>query len=667
MLQAFPHVERFRPSRKASMARKINEEDSGFESLHTLVGMEAYEIEELIPKLSLDQLNDLISASLEGDAAAAKEIISAVADDPDESKDDDKKPVEDEPFNSLLVPKVERAKSKQNAKTLKKSESGKRTDNTATYAVGDEVAVNGHEATIKTPKGPGGTVGVMINGETKMVDKKDVHALEEGVMGMTGMKSLRRIQELAGLPPTAGEDEMGDYGYDQPEPIESPEPEISAPASPLAAGPTDLSGMDNVDLVSPDAGADMGYDEPDYGPSADDVAADYGAAMGDAPMAPAATGFDAPLAAGPTAPLAAPASPLSVGGGTMAGMPGLAGPTMGGDEEAALEQAITDIENMIPNVKISGFKSLVARLEGLLALAKNAGRAALTESEGRRKKPDDFGHSAVTDPDPRDAHEWLGGQDDDLSDLGFGRKSKHVFDEDTDEFDNEDDMRAAHEWLGGDDDDDLSDLGFGRKSKHVFDEGSQDDDLFGDGEDHRDADDWLGGQDDDLGDLGLGRKRKHVFDEDKLGDRDVLKRARDIMARGGAVDDAPADAKPKEELVGRKTLFDYMREAESTETLGANRNDAIKTMQARMGAGTTTQAASATLDNMVRTGTIKMQGSAYTMEPVDDEVFKTNMNASSAPTGQKKPQPGASANPGSVTTNPGANVQGTANPAYQGG
>lgn len=77
------------------------------------------------------------------------------------------------------------------------------------FGVGEDADVNGEEAVVAEPDGPSDTIGVLINGEMKMVDKDDVRPLEEAVLGVSRMPGLRQMMELAFQLPT-GEDKSDD-------------------------------------------------------------------------------------------------------------------------------------------------------------------------------------------------------------------------------------------------------------------------------------------------------------------------------------------------------------------------------------------------------------------------------------------------------------------------
>lgn len=474
-------------------------------SLKDLVGIEGDQVAELIEKLDADQLTDLVDACSRGDADEVRKIIGGEMEGKEESGSD-------EEFSPLLSPKEKlkaQAKKKQR-KAQDNNELGEDTDTVHTFNIGDTVLVDGEEATVKIPSAPGDTVGVMIDGELKMVDKSKVN-LAEGVLGMSGMPGLKphgdpdlqRIRELAGL----GRDENS---YDAPEPAEFPE--------------------------EPDA---MAHD--DMG-----AADEFGDTLHGGMEAP---GADIPALPAPTA------SPMSAMPSTASMAPPMPG-AMDGEEDdsVALDNAISEIEGLIPGVRISEYKTLVARLKALVSMAESAGKAALTESQKRRMAENAASEKPKATP------------------KGFGR------------------------------------------GKYV---------------------------------------------EDKISPKDGEKK--------------PETKKDGDEDVTRKTLLDYLKETDGLETLGMNRQDALRAIQNRLGPSASPQQANQAFTAMFTSGHIKQQNGRFMMPSTDDETFRTqvaqtgpantgNASTQSAPTDDQ-----GQGNMGSQgQTQQTGNNQGGNNPAYQG-
>lgn len=65
--------------------------------------------------------------------------------------------------------------------------------------VSEHVIYQNQLVEVRIQRGPHNTVGIVLNGKLKMVDKKEITHLDEHVMGMTAMPTLGRIKQLAGL------------------------------------------------------------------------------------------------------------------------------------------------------------------------------------------------------------------------------------------------------------------------------------------------------------------------------------------------------------------------------------------------------------------------------------------------------------------------------------
>ena len=145
-----------------------NAEDMGFvEGLKKFLNIkDSHQIQSIIESLGTDQLSELAHAVNIGDKAKVLAIYYA-------SKEQ-KLP---ESVNRLNVGDL-------------------------VYVMHDDKKV---KARVKIPNGPGDTVGVMIGNKMKMKDRANISLTEDlgGVMGMTMLPGLARMQELAGLSPTS--------------------------------------------------------------------------------------------------------------------------------------------------------------------------------------------------------------------------------------------------------------------------------------------------------------------------------------------------------------------------------------------------------------------------------------------------------------------------------
>jgi len=141
-----------------------------------LLDINDQEVQELIEKLNVDQLTELANAVTTGDKRKALMIYYA-------------------------------------------SQDQKMSESVNSLNVGDLVYIGNKKGRVKIPNGPGDTVGVMIGKKMKMIDRENISLTEAGVMGMTMLPGLARMQELAGLCPS-GTDDTGSVTA---EVIEEPE------------------------------------------------------------------------------------------------------------------------------------------------------------------------------------------------------------------------------------------------------------------------------------------------------------------------------------------------------------------------------------------------------------------------------------------------------------
>lgn len=571
----------------------MNEDgDMDFEftsALTKLLGVKEDDVADIIEKLSVDELTDLVDACVNGDAQAAKEIIGSETESEDELNASDDE--HDGMFNHMLsknkIKKIDKSTKDRILKKSKEIEIGEEVDPAVTFNIGDTVSVNGEEATIKIPSAPRDTIGVMINGELKMVDKKNVRTLEEAVLGMTAMPGLKpnndlqRIRELAGM--------RDEDSFDAPEPAEFPnQPPMTPPMS-------DMHDMDdgmNDDAMGMD-GDDMGMDHtssiemPDMIDHHDDV------------------------------PMVSPVTTL----------PSMASMDTGLEDAVALDNAISDIEGLIPNVKISEYKTLVARLKALVSMAENAGKAALTE-----------GRKVLGESVKLTYHKMLGSHN--VNKNGSFHRSFPT------EYDAEQYVKKnqgkSHEELAKIDEDvelekvkDYKSMSRDEKMQYHRREMNAADGKFPAAyQHHKDQ-------------LARFKNRKTV--EDKITPKSVPALSPKV--------EQPASM-DKSTDVTRKTLMDYVRENDEMETIGANRNDALKSFQAKMGAGSTPQKANQAFDAAVAAGTVQQKNGKFQMTPMSDTDFDksvvkpataakpVNQNTQRSTSSNNQPEQTSNAEPG---------------------
>jgi len=205
----------------------------------TMLGIQNDAVEELIGMLDADALTDLNDAVANNNKAHAEEIINSVDTDED--------------VNPLFRDgNDDEAKVRQ-----KKRKHRRRVAHDYEYNHGDDVQVlitepqkttdgqsklktRWEDGTVYLPNGPDGTVGVKIQGKSKMVDRKKVRRLEENVLGLVGVPSLDRMQQLAGIQPAGVTSE-----------VVTSEPEANQQIDPCTAAQQAMAALDVVESVLP--------------------------------------------------------------------------------------------------------------------------------------------------------------------------------------------------------------------------------------------------------------------------------------------------------------------------------------------------------------------------------------------------------------------------------
>jgi hypothetical protein len=550
--------------------------EGGFDfaaSLKTMLGIEDNEVEEIIEKLSVDELSDLIDACLKKNKQVAREII-----------------------DNLNVDEKEIPRKKSRKHHHKEEE----IEEEVSRNIGDPVSVNGKEATIKYPQAPNDTVGVLIDGELQMAKSKDVKKVKEAILGMSPLPGLngmqddsqnddiRRMKELAGV-----RDEV---------PAEMPGQPPMVPPS-MEAHPDERLPFHNMDFDNYEE------DEGNFDTFGDD--------------------YHEPVSAEtPTIPIPMPSE------------------TIGAEEGdyASIEGAITEIEDMIPNIKISEYKALVARLKALLSMAEGAGRSALAEAakkKGRRLRegfengvwvePNGGGDNSdeveyvVVGKTPKNKYYRLGTVESSDADLSkFSPKSKDdkvviMSRSNNGKFslvknvDESDRLQRSGKFKVG------QRIEAGKKGTEDYDTGRV---TKVEGDQITVA--W------DSGSKTTQPSRALKVDSESRKDAaNAVKKLEPKKEDRILPKDAPKKDKPRsDEPTGtRKTLMDYVFEADDDgmQTIGANRNDAIKALKMRMGPNISDQQASAAFDGMMKAGTVKQDGPAFKMPTMSDDALKTSM------------------------------------------
>lgn len=218
------------------------------------------------------------------------------------------------------------------------------------FTQGETVQFEGNECSVHIPAGPNGTVGLLIDGKVRMVRESEVERIDEGVLGMTKVDPLYRLRELAGVKsneaPIFAKDEL-DNEVDQLADLEVADDFDDA----------DL-GMDNEVDPSLDMPMDDGMGDEfagdDLGGDLDgDFAGDMGGVPGDLPP----MGSDDAIGVVPS------------------------------DSEAytQIQDHLNNIQNSLGDVKLSEYRSLIAKLEALAIQVRSMGRDYLGEARKLKK------------------------------------------------------------------------------------------------------------------------------------------------------------------------------------------------------------------------------------------------------------------------------------------
>lgn len=231
----------------------------------------------------------------------------------------------------------------------KKPYVGEGLEETTHYTQGEVVKFGENEVPVHIPAGPNGTVGLLIDGKVKMVREGDITRTDEGILGMTKIDPLYRLRELAGIRGASlAEDNFGT--------VDNPL-DVADDFDDMDVAPTDIDG--DIDLAAPDMETDFGGDDLGVDPLAD-VSPDMGnPEMNIAPDA----GIPGALGSEPV---------MSVE------------PPQSGAYGQILDHLNT-IQNSLGDVKLSEYRSLIAKLEDLAVQVKGMGRDYLGEMRKLKK------------------------------------------------------------------------------------------------------------------------------------------------------------------------------------------------------------------------------------------------------------------------------------------
>ena len=87
----------------------------------------------------------------------------------------------------------------QTTKTVSASQSKEIYDHSQEFVAESMVVYANQLVEVSVPRGPNRTVGVIVNGQTRMVARSQISKLNEHVVTMVQMPSLGRLQQLAGV------------------------------------------------------------------------------------------------------------------------------------------------------------------------------------------------------------------------------------------------------------------------------------------------------------------------------------------------------------------------------------------------------------------------------------------------------------------------------------
>ncbi len=176
---------------------KADISDKSFmDKISSLLGFDKDKIKLLLDKLDANSLIALSDAVSNNDKEAVEDVVGSF----------------ENRLNTLFKKQEhEEEEEKEEEEKIKPEKPSKDHE----FAIGDDVAIKVLDkktgkkkfisATIFNPNAPNKTIGVKVNGKSKMVDKNNVYTLKEGVIGMVGIPDIQRMQQLAGIQPVETE------------------------------------------------------------------------------------------------------------------------------------------------------------------------------------------------------------------------------------------------------------------------------------------------------------------------------------------------------------------------------------------------------------------------------------------------------------------------------
>lgn len=237
--------------------------DSGsLQKAAEMLGLDTDAVEARLEKLSVNDVIDALDAVSAGDNDRVRELLGNDVDEDGGMQNPEGEDDGEFDVNPLFMRNTSGGSAKQNDDREVEEE-------VFNPKIGDEVRVNGEDGIVKVVNAPNETTGVMIDGQTTMVKKaqvKRVKHIEESMM--VGVPSLQRIQQLAGMAPSAPQqgsplsagavdlsDESFDAANDDTAEIEvsvapvAPEAPIAPPAPPAVPAPEANLSDNSIDCV----------------------------------------------------------------------------------------------------------------------------------------------------------------------------------------------------------------------------------------------------------------------------------------------------------------------------------------------------------------------------------------------------------------------------------
>jgi hypothetical protein len=171
-----------------------NLEDMDFiKGMQTMLGIDEDKVNDLIERLDADTMTTLADAVANNNKAMVKQIVASI------DTDEDVNPL----FRGDNID--DKVRKKKHRRKVAANYQFNHGDDVHVRIIDPKTGRAHYEdGTVYLPDGPDDTIGVKIQGKSKMVDRTKVRSLEESaldeaVLGMMGIPGLERMQQLAGI------------------------------------------------------------------------------------------------------------------------------------------------------------------------------------------------------------------------------------------------------------------------------------------------------------------------------------------------------------------------------------------------------------------------------------------------------------------------------------